>query len=159
MSKKVIIDDEKQEEKSATSEKTVAPEVTDWKDQYIRLLADYQNLTKRTATEKEQAILYGVSSFITVLLPVFDTLELAFKHTNDAGIGLALKQLQTAFDSLGVVKVQALGRQFDPAVMECIELTNGDSNIVVDELSQGYIYKQRVIRPARVRVGSGSKSN
>ena len=68
--------------------------VDDWKTKYVRALADYQNLEKRTWNEKEESRRFAIQIFLERLLPVVDTFERATKHINDQGLTLAQKELE-----------------------------------------------------------------
>ncbi|MEK7544142.1 MAG: nucleotide exchange factor GrpE [Patescibacteria group bacterium] len=125
----------------------------EWKSKYLRALADYQNLEKRSGLEKAEIRGYAAQSVITRLLPVVDTLERAQKHLEDSGLALVLKELDAFFASQGVVKFMVAGALFDPGSMECIEVVDGEDNVVVQELLPGYMLHGKIIRVAQVKVG------
>lgn len=125
----------------------------DWKNKYLRALADYQNLEKRVAQEKSDIRAYAAQSVLTKLLPIVDGFELARRHLQDPGLSLALKELEAFFASVGVKKVEVVGKPFDPNVMECIEVVEGEDNIVREETLPGYTLHGKVIRVAQVKVG------
>ncbi|MBI5449224.1 nucleotide exchange factor GrpE [Candidatus Gottesmanbacteria bacterium] len=125
----------------------------EWKNKYLRALADYQNLEKRTHTEKEETRKFAVLIFLERLLPVADTLARAQKHLSDSGLGLALKELDAILQEFGVEKIQTLGKPFNPHEMECIEVVEGKENEVVEEALPGFRLHGRVLRVAQVKVG------
>ena len=115
----------------------------DFKEKYLRALADYQNLLKRTVKEKED--------FIKKLLPVLDNLEKAENVLKDKGIELIHKEL------LGVLTNEGLERiiikkdeAFDPGRMECIAVEEGGKKL--EEVRAGYTLNKKVIRVAQVKV-------
>ena len=118
-----------------------------------RALADYQNLEKRTGLEKEEFAKFANSQLILKLLPGLDSLEKAGQHLKDEGLKLALKQLTDELASSGLEKIQTLGQDFDPEIMECLEVAEGEEGKVLDEIRPGYKLNNRVLRVAQVRVG------
>ncbi len=71
----------------------------------------------------------------------------------DTGLSLALRELAAFFASQGVTKLEVVGKPFDPEMMECIEVVEGDDTIVVEESLPGYALHGKVIRVAQVKVG------
>jgi molecular chaperone GrpE len=125
----------------------------DWKNKCLRALADYQNLERRTAEEKKQARLWASEHILQRLLPVVDTFQRANVHIKDAGLDLALKELQAVFEEQGVSRIETVGKPFNPHEMECIEVTRGEDGIVTEETLPGYRLHERVLRVAQVKVG------
>lgn len=125
----------------------------DWKGKYLRALADYQNLEKRTQAEKQEIRKYAAEVTLTRLLPVLDTLTKTVEHLKDAGLELALKELYTALSEQGVEKIAVVGKPFDPHKMECIEVVPGNDNIVVEQILPGYRLHGKILRVAQVKVG------
>ncbi len=128
-------------------------QIEEWKGKYVRALADYQNLEKRTRNEKEETRRFAIEVFVGRLLPVIDTLEKATKHIADQGLALALNELWAALSEFGVSKLDVLGKPFNPHEMECIEVVNGEENIVVEEVFAGYRLHDKIVRVAQVKVG------
>ncbi len=125
-----------------------------WKNKYLRALADYQNLEKRAKEARENEVKYASGNILLKILPVLDILEQMSKNNSDQGLTLALKQFYEVLTRENVQKIEVLGHEFDPQVMECIEVVPGDKdNLVVDELRAGYKMYDKVIRTARVKVG------
>lgn len=131
----------------------VNKEAEEWKNKYLRVLADYQNLEKRTQSEKTEIRKYAAEVVIARMLPTVDTLEKAKAHLKDAGLDLAYKELESVLTDLGVSKIEVTGKEFNPHEMECIEVVAGPENVVVDELLPGYRYHDKIIRVAQVKVG------
>lgn len=128
-----------------------------YEDLYKRALADYQNLERRTGEEKKDFAQYANSTLILKILPSLDSLEKAQEHLKDEGLDLAIKQLKDGLREAGVAEMETLGVEFNPESMECLELTEGDEGIVLEEVRKGYKLGDKVIRTAMVRVGTKNK--
>ncbi|MFD2046115.1 nucleotide exchange factor GrpE [Ornithinibacillus salinisoli] len=132
---------------------------------YSRMLrnqAEFDNFKKRTQKEKEADRKYKSQDLVNELLPALDNFERALQtETTEEnkgfveGISMVYKQLTEAIASQGVEVIETVGKEFDPtyhhAVMQ-VEEEEFDSNTVVEELQKGYVLKDRVIRPAMVKV-------
>lgn len=129
-----------------------------------RIHAEFVNYKNRLEREKSEAVSLGKESAIEELLPVIDTLYLAFDHVpNELAvnpwvkgvIGLS-KQLSTSLKSLGLERIETLGCVFDPETMEAVSSEDGEGEKVVSlEVRPGYKYSGKVIRPAMVQVING----
>lgn len=125
----------------------------EWKNKYLRALADYQNLEKRTHADKEETRKFAVAVFLERLLPVVDTLERAQGHLSDTGLALALKELAAILSEFGVERMKTEGQAFNPHEMECVEAVDGKENEVVEEVLPGYRLHGKLLRVAQVKVG------
>jgi len=153
---------EKQDEKHE-EEKKVNKEIEELKkrleelnNKYKRALADYQNLEKRVREEKGGWLLTVNKNLLLHLLPVLDTLILAKKHikVQDEGLSLSIKQFEDLLEAEGVEKIDAVGKQFDPKTMQCVETQEGEDGKVLEEVQIGYRYKDNtLLRASLVRVG------
>jgi molecular chaperone GrpE len=129
-------------------------------DRLARLQAEFDNYRKRSARENADFREYAVADAVRPLLPVVDNLTLALKNAANPedfrkGIELIYKQLQSALEKINVQRVPAQGEQFDPRVHEAIEVVESDEvpdHHVLEELQPGYRIKERLLRPAMVRV-------
>ena len=129
-------------------------------DRLARLQAEFDNYRKRSARENAEYREYAVAEAVRPLLPVIDSLALALKNTSSAeefhkGVELIYKQLQAALEKINVQRVPAQGEKFDPRVHEAIEMVESDQvpdHHVLEELQPGYRIKERLLRPAMVRV-------
>lgn len=128
-------------------------ELEEWKGKYMRVLADYQNLERRSRDEKEAVRRYAGELILGRMLPAIDTLAKAKDHLKDIGLDLAFKEFTAILDEKGVTKIEAAGKPFDPHTMECIEVVDGEDNIVVAELLPGFMLDDKVLRVAQVTVG------
>ncbi|SET61671.1 molecular chaperone GrpE [Oceanobacillus limi] len=128
----------------------------------LRNQAEFDNFKKRTQREKEADRKYKSQDLVNELLPAIDNFERALQtETTEEnknlveGITMVYKQLTDALQSQGVEVIETVGKEFDPtyhhAVMQ-VEDEEVDSNIIVEELQKGYVLKDRVIRPAMVKV-------
>ena len=124
-------------------------------DQLKRALADYQNLKKRVEGERLEFIKYVLEQFLVKLLPVIDALEAASAHLKDQGLDLAINQLKTVLTDEGVKEISLLNQLFDPKLAECLEIVPGQKDQVVSVAQKGYLLNDKVLRPARVKVGKG----
>ncbi len=120
-----------------------------------RTLADYQNLEKRVAEERQNLIKSATRGFILKLLPALDTLILAKKHTEDQGLELAIQQLSDILEKEGVKKIETFEKDFDPKYMECVTVAEGEDGKVIEELKTGYTLNENVLRASQVAVGKG----
>lgn len=140
-------------------EEQAVPEVVDavevWKNKYIRALADYQNLEKRTIEDQHEMRLYATKNFLEKLLPIVDNLERAETHIQDEGLTIAMKELHAMLAKHGVEKIEVLGKSFDPYTMECIEVVEGEKDTVIDMTNPGYTMHGKLLREAKVKVGGG----
>jgi molecular chaperone GrpE len=130
-------------------------EIGEWKNKYLRALADYQNLVKRTEVDMQDVRIYATEHFLRKLLPVVDTLELTQHHVKNEGLDLAIKELHTVLNDYGVEKILVVGKPFDPHIMECIEVVEGEKDQVMSILTPGYRMHDKLLRPSKVQVGGG----
>ena len=134
-------------------------------DRLKRLQADFENSRKRVAREQQEFRDYALADAIKALLPTLDSLERALQsggHKSDlrSGVELIHKQLQDGLIKLGLRPIPAKGEPFDPRLHEAVEMvetTNVPDHQIVEELQRGYKLKDRLLRPAMVKVASNPK--
>lgn len=120
---------------------------------YKRALADYQNLIKQTAKEKQEFVKYANEQFLYEILPVYDNLKMALMHSdkkNDKwieGVNYVVKQFKSILENAGVEEIETAGKKFDHNTMEAVE---GRSETVKQEVRPGYKLRGKVIAPAKV---------
>jgi molecular chaperone GrpE len=130
-------------------------------EQYIRTLADMDNLRKRTQRDKEEAAKFANESILREILPVIDNLERAVEHAEQAGstdgllegVRMTLTQFNQVLTRFGVATIDAVGKPFDPAfhqAMGQLESTEHPANSVMVEMQKGYQLNDRLLRPAFV---------
>ncbi|WCF09973.1 nucleotide exchange factor GrpE [Paenibacillus thiaminolyticus] len=129
----------------------------------LRAQADFDNFRRRTVKEKEELAQYASSKLVTELLPVLDNFEraLAAAQTGSEeqsfvkGVDMIFRQLTQVLEQEGVKAMNAVGEPFNPefhqAIMQ-VESEEHEEGIVVEEVQKGYMLKDRVLRPAMVKV-------
>lgn len=140
-----------------TKSKITREQLSELEAKWKRALADYQNLEKRTAAEKNQFIKFANITLIIKLLTILDNLERAYTHVKDQGLEMVLNQFRQVLKEEGVEEIQAAGKDFDPQHMECVDKKVGQNNKVVEMIQKGYTVHGQVVRPAKVVVGSQSE--
>jgi len=135
-------------------------------DRLARLQAEFDNYRKRAAKEQQDFRDYALADALKQVLPILDSLDRALKTENAstddfrAGVDLIDRQFHDVLSRLGVEPIQAAGQPFDPNMHQAIQMVDTDEiadNHVVDELQRGYKIKDRLLRPAMVRVAQNNK--
>ncbi|HVN21814.1 MAG TPA: nucleotide exchange factor GrpE [Dongiaceae bacterium] len=129
-------------------------------DRLARMQAEFDNARKRAAKEQQDYRDFALADAIKNLLPVVDNLERALQSKSEAtdfraGVELIYKQMRDVLAKLGVQPIEAKGKQFDPHIHEAVEMVetpDAADHEVLDEWQRGYKYKDRLLRPAMVRV-------
>jgi molecular chaperone GrpE len=132
-------------------------------NRYLRLQADFDNFRRRTRLDIEAGEKYKAQKLVTELLPVLDNFERGLKVGADneqtktllQGMEMVYRSLVDALKKEGVEPIEAVGKEFDPNFHQAVmqgEDENFGSNIVTDEFQKGYMLKDRLIRPAMVKV-------
>lgn len=132
-------------------------------NRYLRLQADFDNSRRRARLDAEAAQKYRAQSLASDLLTALDNFERATKVEADneqtksllSGMDMVYKGLLEALKKEGITPIETVGKEFDPhlhqAVMQ-VEDDSFESNVVVEEFQKGYMLKDRVLRPAMVKV-------
>lgn len=145
--------------RKALAEQTARAE--EYFERLARLQADYENFRRRTRQEKEEFYKYAAEKLVSALLPVLDNFERALAAEGDSidslksGVQMIFRQFQEALAAEGLKPVPAVGEQFDPQKHEAAlrdESGEHPDNTVLEELRRGYYLKDKVIRPAMVKV-------
>ncbi|WP_276837108.1 nucleotide exchange factor GrpE [Megasphaera stantonii] len=158
-------DEEQAAEETASTDAKAEAAVAEMQQRYMRLQADFANFKKRTAGEKLQISEVVKMEVLQNVLPVVDNFERALqvpqdKLTDDLksfvdGYEMIYKQLMTVLEKEGVVKIDAVGKPFDPnyhqAVMR-VASDEYDNDVVVEVLQEGYLLGDKTLRPAMVKV-------
>ena len=134
-------------------------------DRLARLQAEFDNARKRAVREQQEFREFAAADVIKNFLPILDSFERALKAGGDAGdfrsgVELIYRQFQDALQKIGVQPIAAVGQPFDPRVHEAIEMvdtTEVPDHHVLEELQRGYKYKERLLRPAMVRVARNAR--
>ncbi len=145
-----LVDEEKKElgEIEKLQEK-----ISEAESNYRRALADYQNLQRRAQEERINWIQSANKDLLLKLLPVLDTLRLAYKHLNDKGLELSIQQFLDVLEKEGVRQIETIDKEFNPHTMECIEIVTGEEDKVIEEIRAGYMLHDKVLQSAQVKVG------
>jgi molecular chaperone GrpE len=133
-------------------------------DRLARLQAEFDNARKREAKERTDAREYTIGNTVEPFLGVMDNFQLALKAQGSAeqlrtGVELILKQMEEALKGLQVQAVETVGTQFDPRVHEAlgsVETTEFPDHQVLEEIRRGYKIREKLLRPALVRIASNS---
>jgi molecular chaperone GrpE len=141
------------------------PKEDAYKDKYLLLLADMENMRKRMSREKLESVKYSVDNIVCDFLIPLDNLENALKYTkNDnisadvknwaMGFEMILNQFKEALSQNGVTSFESIGAKFDPSKHQALEMieSEGEEDVVLEECVKGYKREDRIIRPARVKV-------
>lgn len=150
------------EASSAELEKLQA-EVLEHQQRTLRVQADFDNFRRRTQKEKEDLGKYASSKLITELLPVIDNFERALQASEEnpefesfsKGVSMIFRQLESVLATEGLTAMKSVGEPFNPeyhqAIMQ-VESEEYEEGIVVEEVQKGYMLKDKVLRPAMVKV-------
>lgn len=122
-------------------------------NRYKRVLADYQNLTRRHKEEKEKMQEFANEILLTKLIEILDDLEETQKHLKNEGVSKIWVKLQKILTDSGLEIINPLNTPFDPGLHEVIETSQGEDDIVTKVYRKGYVLGGKVIRPAVVAVG------
>ena len=141
-------------------------EKANYLDRLARLQAEFDNFRKRSVRDQQDFRDYALAEALKSLLPILDSLDRALKTTGvsvedfRSGIELIDKQFHDALSKLGVEPLPAEGEIFDPNLHQAVQMVDTDEvedHRVIDELQRGYRIKDRLLRPAMVRVASNPK--
>ncbi len=138
-------------------------EAEQWKDKYIRLVAEFENYKKRTLKEKSELILNGSEKTVAAILPILDDFERATADKTEdpqaikEGFELIYKKFMKALETLGVNKIETENADFNVDYHEAIAMVPGmgddKKGKVIDCVQTGYTLNDKVIRHAKVAVG------
>jgi len=139
-------------------------ESEDYRDKWLRAVADYKNFKRRADQERVDLIRGASAGLLLKLLPAVDDFDRAMASAPAEiagtpwfeGFKLIAQKLQTILESEGVVPIEALGQEFDPNQHEAViyeDAGDGSDGKVVAELQKGYKLRDRVLRPTMVKVG------
>jgi molecular chaperone GrpE len=134
-------------------------------DRLARMQAEFENARKRAERERQEFRDYSVGNVVEQFLPVLDNFELALKATGSAeqlrsGVELIVKQMEEILRQLQVNPVATVGEEFDPRHHEAlgtVERSDLPDQYVAEEIRRGYKLRERLLRPALVRVASNPK--
>ena len=158
-----------------TCETAEAPAKTDepnYRDQYVRLYAEFDNYRKRTEREKAALIAYGKKDFALKMLPMYEVLLRQQKALQDGkmqdpkvlqeGMRMILSELNKAFSAEGIQKMDVLDKPYNPDTQEVVATIPAPAEkdgLVIDEVKMGFMISGQVLRPASVVVGQTKEEN
>lgn len=164
------VNDSTESAQEGTEAEVLDPEVAKFKalaeeneKRYLRTQADFDNFRRRTQKEKEDLAKYATTKLITELVPVIDNFERAMSTADsntDAdsfikGVNMIFRQLDGVLTAEGLTVMKTVGEPFNPefhqAIMQ-VESDEYEEGIVVEEVQKGYMIKDKVLRPAMVKV-------
>ncbi len=154
--KAMFLEDVKVEEETKPRFEFIREEENEsWEHKYKLATADYQNLLKKTASEKTDFAKYAISDLLEDIIPIYDHLKMSLanlpaEEENNAwvrGVKHVLKQFKDTLESRGVEEIKTIGEKFDHNTMEALE---GQGETVVKEIMPGYKLNGRLIRAAKV---------
>lgn len=133
------------------------------RDRWLRAVADYENIKKRTASDRAALLKYKNEDLLRDLLPVIDNMERALEHAQATagmnavveGVNMVLSMFYEVLKKYGVKEIEALDLPFDPNFHEALaRVPNAEkpNNTVMQVAEKGYLYNDRLLRPARVVV-------
>jgi len=145
-------------------------QVKEWHDKFLRKAAEFENYKRRTENDQFNLINYAAESFIVKLLPVVDDFERSLQHIDknsniDAvkeGIKLVYEKFAKVLEDQGIKKMQAKGDQFNVDYHDALMQKKDDTvppHTVLEEIETGYLYRDKVIRHAKVIVSEESSSD
>ena len=169
------LEQEQAEEAACETESQEAPAKTEepnYRDQYVRLYAEFDNYRKRTEREKAALIAYGKKDFALKMLPMYEVLLRQQKALQDGkeqdpkalqdGMRMILTELNKAFSAEGIQKMDVLDKPYNPDTQEVVASIPAPADkdgLVIDEVKMGFMINGQVLRPASVVVGQAKEEN
>lgn len=144
-------------------------EASEFKDKYLRSLAEMENTKKRLVQEKKELVAFSISNIVEDLLTPIDNLENALSFTDNlsdelknwaTGFKMILAQFKEALENHGITSYETVGKTFDPHLHEAVELietSEQKDGTIIKELTKGYRMDARIIRVAKVKVAKNIK--
>ncbi len=141
---------------SANPHEDCETKLKETENNWKRALADYKNLEKRMNEDRYLMAAFANASLLARILPILDNLEMVDAHSNDMGLKLTIKEFKQILNDEGMVEINPINKDFDTITMEAVDTVDGEEsnkNKVIEVLIKGYKLKDKLIRPARVKVG------
>jgi len=166
---KIEVTDQTEEMTATDKVAELEKEVNEWKDKYLRSMAEFENYRKRSLAEKADWIKLTTQKFALEICDVLDNLERAMLQGTEPeletpfgkGVAMIEKQLRSALEKEGVKKIEALNQKFDPEFHDALAHIPSEleENTVAAIIQNGYTMHDKVLRPARVAVSNGTNYN
>jgi len=145
------------EQKTNKEIETLKEQVIDLDNKWKRAVADYLNLEKRIEKEKQFFVLLANSQLLRNIIDLVDDIDRCSEHLNDQGLCLTRQKFHDLLKNEGVEQINPEAQEFNPEIMEAIEQVPGEKNKVVEVIDPGYKLAEKILRPAKVKVGVGDK--
>ena len=149
----------KKEEEEISLLKERSKKADEYYDKLLRLAAEFDNFRKRVEQERKEFVEYASRTLVSKFLHLIDTLENGLEKDDPkdkksiSGLNLIYKELVKILSGEGLTKQKIKGKDFDPLYHEAVEVVEGDEdNKIVEEVRSGYLYHNRLLRPAIVKV-------
>jgi molecular chaperone GrpE len=151
--------------------KLVVKERDEFKDKYLRSLAEVDNFRKRVNKEKEDFQKFMLAEFLLNLMPIFDNLERALNSktaTNEnetsiiSGVEMIYKQMLDLFKKYNVVEIEALHKPFDPnfhQALSKVEKKDLKEPVIIEVYQKGFLYNNKLLRPTLAKVAIPAKTD
>jgi len=128
-------------------------QVEEFKNKYLRAIADYQNLEKRVGEERFELMKMANKNLLIKILPFLDNLEKAELFVKDEGLKISKDHFIQILKDAGLEEIEMMGKDFDPISAEAVELVPGkEEGKIVEVLQKGYKFEDKIIRVAQVKV-------
>lgn len=159
----------KKHDNTPEPEEIIGDRTAELETQLKRVAADFDNFRKRTEEEKKDIYSLAQAATLLEIAPVMDNFRRATAHLpehlqNDnwvTGVLYIEKQLEQIFEQFGIAKIKTVGEVFDPHLHEALSTEPSDeipANKIIAEFESGYMLKNTVLKPAKVKVSSGSEN-
>lgn len=153
MDNKKIKEDKKDNQKFQVEIDQLKQQVEEFKNKYLRALADYQNLEKRINEERFELMKMANKNLLIKILPFLDNLEKAEVFIKDQGLKISKDHFLQILKETGLEEMDILNKEFDPISAEAVDIVPGkEENKVVEVLRKGYKFEDKIIRVAQVKV-------
>jgi molecular chaperone GrpE len=145
---------------------TSKTESNEWRDRFLRKAAEFENYRKRLEKEKADSMISAKGAVLLEFLPITDVCERALKSFNDKtnqfsleqyreGVELLYRQMLDTFARIGVTPIETKGQKFDPHIHEALAReirADLEENTITQEVRRGYMFQNKLLRPAQVNV-------
>ncbi|MCO6473509.1 MAG: nucleotide exchange factor GrpE [Melioribacteraceae bacterium] len=153
----------KSQEEEIKEEVSLEDQINELKDQLLRKAAEFENYKRRTEVYQSELLKYAAESFILKVLPVYNDFERSLSHIKEAkdvdaikaGLQLVFDKFTKALNEQGVSRMETVGKEFDFNLHEALlqqEVEDAPPNTVIQEVEPGYLYKDKVLKHAKVIV-------
>lgn len=148
-------------DKAADAYVKLQNDLSEEKDKYLRMLAEYDNFRRRTQKDRENTYADAYTEALGELLPVIDNIERSLTFANsdsfEDGVKIIINQVNSAMEKLGIETFGAVGETFDPTLHNAVLHVDDDTlgeNVIADVFQKGYKKGDRIIRYAMVKVAN-----